>query len=102
MTADRWQSPCGRMELRLGDYREALVDVQADHCITDPPYSARTHGGHNAMRSHKAGDGRRDLSYQHWTGVDVAACVARFNVPGWLVAFTDHVLAVAWEAHATP
>lgn len=38
----------GPIELRLGDYREVLADVEADAVITDPPYSERTHKGHDA------------------------------------------------------
>jgi 23S rRNA G2445 N2-methylase RlmL len=36
------------IELRLGDWREVLADVEPDAVITDPPYSERTHSGHNA------------------------------------------------------
>ena len=34
----------GPIELRLGDYRDVLTDVEPDAVITDPPYSERTLG----------------------------------------------------------
>ena len=35
----------GPVELRCGDYRDVLADVEPDAVITDPPYGARTHTG---------------------------------------------------------
>ena len=34
------------IDLRLGDYREVMQDVEPDAVIVDPPYGARTHAGH--------------------------------------------------------
>ena len=36
-------------DIRLGDWRTALDGVEVDAIICDPPYSNRTHEGHNAM-----------------------------------------------------
>lgn len=91
-----WKSNCGMMELRLGDYREVLADVEADHCITDPPYSERTHGAYREMPSL----GRRAITYGAFSGDDVIQFVADWNVPGWLVAMTDHTLIPSWERAA--
>ena len=93
---ERWQSTCGRMELRLGDYREALADVQADHCITDPPYSARVHVGSDGLTSYD-GSKRAALEYGGWNAGDVLRVVEAVRPSGWWVAITDHALAPTWE-----
>lgn len=66
--------------------------------ITDPPYSEETHRGHNSGRS---GDGgfRRGIGYDFWTEDDVREFVQAFSArtAGWIVAFTDDVLAPAWK-----
>jgi len=71
-----------------------------DHVITDPPFSERTHKGHNASASGHAGEGkdtakRSALSYSPFTEADCSAAVGRFIAAcsGWIVAMTDHSLA---------
>lgn len=44
----------GPIELRLGDYRDVLSDVEPDAVITDPPYSERTHSGYRSATDYKA------------------------------------------------
>lgn len=110
----------GAIELRVGRWQEALADVASvDVLITDPPYSERTHAGHdtgtrdaNAVAKavgRRKGDGslitvarasRRALGYECWTADDVAAFVAAWapSTRGWFVAITDHVLAPVWES----
>jgi site-specific DNA-methyltransferase (adenine-specific) len=110
----------GAIELRVGRWQEALADVSSvDVLITDPPYSERTHAGHdtgtrdaNAVAKavgRRKGDGslitvarasRRALGYECWTADDVAAFVAAWapRTRGWFVAITDHVLSPAWES----
>jgi site-specific DNA-methyltransferase (adenine-specific) len=92
----------GAIELRVGRWQEALADVASvDVLITDPPYSERTHAGHNDGRFAKLnGVERRALGYECWTADDVAAFVAAWapRTRGWFVAITDHVLSPAWEA----
>ena len=39
----------GDIELRLGDWREVLRDVEPDSVITDPPYSKRTQEGQRSF-----------------------------------------------------
>lgn len=34
-------------DLRLGRWQDVLADVECDALICDPPYSARTHKGHD-------------------------------------------------------
>jgi site-specific DNA-methyltransferase (adenine-specific) len=100
------------IDLRLGRWEDALADVrEVDAVITDAPYSARTHAGHddgvdgaavgyNAKSGkHRPGAGaRRELSYSAWSAQDVGAFVGHWvaRTRGWFVTITDHVLAPAW------
>jgi hypothetical protein len=95
-----------RCELRLGRYQDVLADVEPDALITDAPYSARTHSGHDDGTRN---DGHHDPAYGHrkvtrpinyaaWTPDDVRECVRFFSdrTRGWFVSLTDHTLAAAW------
>jgi site-specific DNA-methyltransferase (adenine-specific) len=106
------------IDLRLGDYRTVLADVDAvDLLCVDAPYSERTHSGHDtgtadANRTSRArgrpmadgrleqGAARRAINYAAWTEADVHAFTADWSrrVRGWFVTITDHVLAPFWEA----
>lgn len=93
--------------LHAGPYQES--DDSGDHLITDPPYGARTHRGHNeAHRQVTDATGqptRRAISYQHWTPEDVHALVSWTTDPvggaprigGWRVCMTSHDLVPAYE-----
>jgi site-specific DNA-methyltransferase (adenine-specific) len=91
------------------DCRDMLPSLEVDVVITDPPYSARTHTGHNASASGHRGFGRdgsirASLGYEPWTERDVEQYAALVtSVPGWIVTMTDHVLAPviasAFERH---
>lgn len=95
--------------IALGDYVDALVG-RFDTLICDPPYSARTHAGHDrkvAISDHGTAnsdtfDGvhRRTLDYAALTPDDARALVAWAceRVTGWHVVMTDHVLAPVFEA----
>ena len=89
-----------------GDCREVLPTLERPaHIITDPPFSERTHTGHDASALGHQGQGndgaaRRRLGYAPWTPADVAwyvrmACAA---TDGWIVTMTDHTLAPAFDA----
>ena len=81
--------------LHLGHYRDTLAADTWDATICDPPYSARTHTGHDAT-----GDLRASLGYVAWTPDDVRAFV-EFVAPrtrGWIVAFTSHDLCPAYHS----
>ena len=87
------------VDLRLGDYREVLQDVtDCRAVITDPPFGARTHRGHDsAGRQVVSATGqkvRRDLDYACWTPADVAEFVAFWapRCPGWMACMTSHDL----------
>jgi site-specific DNA-methyltransferase (adenine-specific) len=86
------------IDLRLGRWEDALADVErVDAVICDPPYSDRTHAGHDAVEG-LAGH-RRGLGYFAWTPADVRGFVSAWSprCAGWLVAMTDHTLFGAWE-----
>lgn len=94
--------------IHLGRYQEVLADVTCDTLVCDPPYSAKTHKGHNArpgkpyMRASGQVDssGRgRNLSYSAWTEEDAREFV-QFWAPrtaGWMAVFSDDVLAPTWR-----
>lgn len=89
-------------DLRLGRWEEVLADVDVcDALITDPPYSERVHRGHDSVAAGERPDAsrRRTIPYAAWTRDDVHAFVRSWSARtrGWMVAFTDHALASAWE-----
>jgi site-specific DNA-methyltransferase (adenine-specific) len=90
------------VDLRCGDWRDALADVESVDClIADPPYSDRTQSGHdNAVRESRGLDSeRRAIAYAHWSESDVVEFVDHFapRTKGWLVVFSDHRLLPAYE-----
>lgn len=101
-------------DLRLGDWRDVLADVECDALITDPPYSARTHHCHddganmvNRAGGWKRSDGgvdafraRRQISYTHWSRDDVFEFVESWapRCRGWFVCLSDSELCAAWRA----
>jgi hypothetical protein len=95
----------GNATLYLGDCRDILPTVQkVDAVITDPPYSERTHKGHDASASGQAGIGkdgshRNDLGYGSLSEADVSEYAAGMVgvCDGWIVTMTDHVLAPALQ-----
>jgi site-specific DNA-methyltransferase (adenine-specific) len=90
------------IELRLGRWEDVLADVgEVDALISDPPYSERTHKGHEeGSASANDSAGRRLLNYRHWTPDDVRTFVDAWapRTRGWFVALTDHILSPAFEA----
>ena len=81
-------------DLRLGAYAAVLSGETWDALICDPPFSAKTHSGHNDARAAFGEDERREIDYPHWTPADVQAFVkwASPRTRNWLVVFTDSVL----------
>ena len=94
----------GDIELRLGDYRDVLADVEPDAVITDPPYSERTHskqthGRKKAAYSPDACLTARGLEYGSWSEQDIAAFVGRWaRTRGWVAVFHDHTMRASYEA----
>lgn len=91
----------GNAELWLGDCREVLPTLpRVDAVITDPPYSERTHAGHDMVARGAAADGadgadRARLGYSALSPADVAELSAMYAsaCDGWVVWMTDHMLA---------
>jgi 23S rRNA G2445 N2-methylase RlmL len=75
------------IDLRCGDWRDVLADVgEVDAVITDPPYGARTHDGHDVAAAALAAEGkvmRRVLNYASLSPKDVGEFVAWWM--SWLV-----------------
>lgn len=82
-----------------GRYQDVLGDRECDAIVTDPPYSARTHNGHNdGVDGFADGSTRKALDYVSWTPSDVRDAVTDWSVRccGWIAVLTDTVLATAW------
>lgn len=102
--------------LRLGKWEDVLTDINSvDAVITDPPYSARTHAGHDdganlankAARGHARSNGgvdvyrpRRSISYEQWSEVEIETFVSAWapRNKGWFVCLSDSDLCLAWRA----
>jgi site-specific DNA-methyltransferase (adenine-specific) len=87
------------MELRLGRWQDVLADV--DHCntvITDPPYGAGTHTGHNAA-TQSDGIYRGTINYEPWTPADVAELIVSWSTrtEGWICGMTSDDLTQAYR-----
>ena len=101
-------------ELRCGRWQEALAHVaECDALITDPPYSERTHTGHDGMAACSEGEtwtrsngrvekkiARRELTYDALTSDALAELVAHWSVraSGWMGWLTSHDLVSEYEA----
>lgn len=91
------------IDLRQGDWRDVLRDVAPDAVITDPPYGATTHAGHNRGRpqiiSATGQATGRELNYTHWTRDDVHEFVSAWapRTRRWIVGFTSDDLCDAWR-----
>lgn len=93
------------IDLRFGAWQDALQGVdKIDSIITDPPYGARTHRGHNAgvdrLSGAKNHELRSALSYSAFTPRMVEELVAELcpRVTGWWCAMTSHDLVPSWES----
>lgn len=71
------------------------------HIIVDPPFSKRTHDGHNKTRGMGK---RRGLPFSSWEPGDAYYAARRWSETlcgaedgGWLVVMTDHVLMPEFE-----
>lgn len=94
------------IELRLGDWREVLQDVEPDAVITDPPYSARTHAGHNdatdQTRSITGQLTRAELSYGCMAQDEIGAFASEWmrRARGWIALMNSHDAIPAFERAA--
>lgn len=91
----------GRATLYLGDCRDILPTLgKVAHIITDPPYSARTHAGHDAVAGSVRDSVERDaLGYAALSPANAEALAFDFSevCGGWIVWMTDHTLAPTIE-----
>jgi len=102
-------------DLRLGRWEDALAGVECDAVICDPPYSARTHDGHDdgaEFANHKSkymrpsaqrvdtSRPRRAISYDNWAVEDVDTFVDSWapRCLGWMVCLSDSELCSAYRA----
>jgi hypothetical protein len=88
----------GRATLYLGDCRDILPSVRFDHIITDPPYSARTHAGHDAAsQDRRDGSDAKQLGYPALSEADAEDLAELFHgcCRGWVAWLTDSELAGA-------
>jgi hypothetical protein len=95
-------------ELRLGRWQDVLHGEDWDLLCTDPPYSARTHAGHDhavGTTSARPADQwqREAIAYQALDSRGVAAMTSELlpRTRGWSAVMTDHVLAAFWAEGAT-
>ena len=87
----------GPVRLILGDCLKIAPTLTGiDAVITDPPFSARTHSGHDATQG-RDGQQRAKLGYAAWTDVEVSAVACLLPRRGWACFITDHTLASCWE-----
>lgn len=97
----KWYYSDSSTAIACGDCRDILPTIgKADHIITDPPYSARTHEGHDASARGHAGIGndgadRSALGYPALSDADCIRLGTMFHTccRGWVVWMTDHILA---------
>lgn len=88
----------GNATLYLGDCIEILPTLcKVDAVITDPPYSERTHAGHDLISRGATSDAaiRSKLGYHALTEADVIELSRAYAevCDGWVVWMTDHMLA---------
>lgn len=86
----------GLATLYLADARDVLPSIEADHVITDPPYSERTHAGHDAGTvARRDGAERAALGYSALSEADCETLAGMFCAAsnGWVVWMHDHTLA---------
>jgi hypothetical protein len=88
----------GGIKIYHGDCFELIPQIgMVDHVITDPPYSERTHKGHDSSAYGHDGEGkdranRSGLGYGFLSEADVVEYCDRISniCDGWIVTFNDH------------
>jgi len=95
-------------DLRLGNWSEALADVESIDCLmTDPPYGDRVHKGDaaaavqqkNVQEIRGYSTVRRPVEYSSFDAEKVAKLVEFWQGRnrGWWICMTSHDLIPAWE-----
>lgn len=90
----------GSVVLYLGDCHKIMPHLKGvNTVIADPPFSSKTHAGHDAIQGTcKDTANRRSLGYSAWSDTEVKKVCSALPVSGWTCILTDHVLARDWEA----
>ena len=85
--------------LYQGDCMEIMPSLSGVNAvISDPPFSTRTHEGHDSgVREGRDGASRKSLGYAAWTDKEVSKVCAALPSVGWVCILTDHMLARDWE-----
>lgn len=94
------------IQIYHGDSIAEGLPGEVDALITDPPYSERTHAGHDgASRRDPAAMPNpeklsRPIPCALWSRDDVCRAAVAWSslVRGWMVVITDHTLAPIWES----
>jgi site-specific DNA-methyltransferase (adenine-specific) len=78
------------IDLRLGDWRDTMADLEVEALISDPPYSPRVEDG---FRSGSDARDQRGMGYAPLDETYCRAFVASWlpRVRSWWVVFGDHV-----------
>ncbi len=87
------------IDLRLGKWQKVLADVESvDAVVVDPPYSRRTHEGHNAGLV-GPDNNRREISYSHWGRGEISNFLDIMlpKCRGWFVCLSDSPLIEIWR-----
>ena len=85
------------IELRQGDYRTALADVEmVDVLCADCPYSPRVHGGQRTGTETANSTITYEAISPEWCAEYVAAWAPRTK--WWALTFSDHLGSRWWEA----
>lgn len=93
------------MRLIHGDCMEVMAgmaDGSVGATIADPPYSEKTHAGHDAVKlkglSNDGAD-RKVLNYGHLTPEQVKESAIEMSrvTRGWTVTMCDHILGPVWS-----
>lgn len=87
-------------DLRCGDWRDVLPDVECDALISDPPYSERTHSGHNKVLDSQREVINHGIDFSSWDADNIKEFVGSWapRTRGWMVVMTSHDLFPAYES----
>ena len=87
------------MTIHHSAWQDAAWPETVDCIITDPPYSARTHTGHNAAVRSVGDDMRNEIGYTHLTPEQCREWAAAWapRVRYWIAVMCDTDLITPWR-----
>lgn len=88
------------IDLRQGDWRDVLADVECDALICDPPYGSRTHESMSRVKSSDGSVRSVDFGYLSFDESKVTEFCNHFapRTKGWFCVLTSHDLGRHWES----